>query len=153
MLFVAATASFLTPFMASSINVALPSIGRGPETEPASGSVDDITRLATGMLLDQEVHLGFQLWLSALATAVWDRARLQTGTADVKHDADPPHRAAGKRLLHCSDVSGIGGWRLIASRMMSMSMTMSPIFCFNFLICSSFRASSSFGRAHAPDVL
>ena len=100
------------------------------------------------MLLDQKLQLPFQLSRTACRRPhAFSMRRCQTRAADLKHLTDPSDRAAGDRLLYCSDVPGVGGWRLAASRRISMSMTKSPIFCFSFLICSSRRASSSLGFA------
>src|SRR5215471_12269825 len=66
------------------------------------------------------------------------------------HREDPTYpafRHVRPRLLHSSDVFGRKGRSLLASLSTSRSSPNSPTFCLSFLICSSFSASSSWGRA------
>src|SRR5215831_2277468 len=68
----------------------------------------------------------------------------------ASHRQDPAHPPLGHvrpRLSHSSDVFAGKGRSLLASFRTSRSRTNSPTFCLSFLICSSFRASSSLGRA------
>src|SRR6266581_4999483 len=58
-------------------------------------------------------------------------------------------RHPGQCRSYSSDVFGAKGRSLLASFRMSRSRTSSPTFCLSFLICSSFRASSSLGRARS----
>src|SRR5215472_3261087 len=70
--------------------------------------------------------------------------------APASHRQDPAHPALGQvrpRLSHSSDVFAGKGRSLLASFSTSRSRTNSPTFCLSFLICSSFKASSSLGRA------
>src|SRR5581483_8288151 len=62
---------------------------------------------------------------------------------------DPTLGNARHDLLQSPDVVGSVGRPFAASRRMSTSRRSSPTFCLTFLICSSLRASSSFGRARS----
>src|SRR5665811_566209 len=107
----------------------------GPETAVAEGGV------LADELLDprgEEVIRGRFLLSSRSAPA--------HGTAGHGEETtDSAFRSVGEHLSHSSDVSWSKGCPFWASLRMSMSRTSSPTFCFSFLICSSFWASSPRG--------
>src|SRR5660398_142642 len=70
-------------------------------------------------------------------------------TGHGEETTDSAFRSVGAHLSHSSDVSRAKGRPFRASFKMSMSRTSSPTFCFSFLICSSFWASSSRGRVRS----
>src|SRR6516162_2850536 len=78
-----------------------------------------------------------------------NRARPQPGARKPKHSTHPAHRHAGARPHHSSDVPGVVGRCLAASRRMSRSMVSSPTLRLSRLTSSSRSASSSFGRARS----
>src|SRR5680860_1125323 len=107
----------------------------GPEPAVAEGEV------LADELLDpsgEEVIRGRFLLSSRSAPA--------HGTAGHGEETtDSAFRSVREHCSHSSDVSWAKGRPFWASLRMSMSSTSSPTFCFSFLICSSFWASSSRG--------
>src|SRR5680860_677659 len=107
----------------------------GPEPAVAEGEV------LADELLDpsgEEVIRGRFLLSSRSAPA--------HGTAGHGEETtDSAFRGVAEHLSHSSDVSWAKGRPFWASLRMSMSRTSSPTFCFSFLICSSFWASSPRG--------
>jgi hypothetical protein len=77
----------------------------------------------------------------------WTQALTDGRPADSQDPTHPTLGGLGDSGPHSSDGLGGKGRSFVASFRMSRSRTSSPIFCFRRLICSSLRASSSFGWA------
>jgi hypothetical protein len=85
----------------------------------------------------------------------WDlayRARPQPGAGKLQNSTHSAYRCAGQRRHHSSDVPGVVGRGLAASRKMSRSMVSSPTLRLSRLTSSSRNASSSLGRRQRAEV-
>jgi hypothetical protein len=85
----------------------------------------------------------------------WDlayRARPQPGAGKLQNSTHSAYRCAGQRRHHSSDVPGVVGRSLAASRKMSRSMVSSPTLRLSRLTSSSRNASSSLGRRQRAEV-
>ncbi len=99
-----------------------------------------------GMLLDQLAELLRPRRVGPPASSSRGRRPMQAGPVDAERLATPSFRDIWSYRSYTSDVFRPNGYGFKASRRISLSRTRFPIFCLSFLICSSFRASSSRGR-------
>ena len=122
--------------------------------------VHDVRRLATQECPEMSIAEGRMLLNQLLESLDPGRVQdcpapsnpphtVQPRTPHGQNPATPPFRDTRQCRSHASDVFRSKGYGFNASRKISLSRTRSPIFCFSFLICSSFTASSSFGRVRS----